>query len=309
VVIAIIGVLVSLLLPAVQSAREAARRLQCSNNLKQMSLACHTYNDAHGTLPPGVVTESQARGAVGNYRTGWTIEILPFIEQQNLYNRYLPDNGGAFDPDNQEVVQTFISAFTCPSDTTVADLRQPWQSGSLSDLQYAPGSYKGVAGIVASASSGVAWWDRATWDRLQETPDARGPLHAVDTKGRIKAESFARIVDGTTKTMLIGEYMTETSTDFRRPAWGLSHRNFNLSFFVVEGATRISDFEACSNALGGEGAIYTCKRAFGSFHAGGMINFARCDGGVTTIQPDIDGFVYEAMGTVAREEPPGGLQP
>ena len=79
VVIAIIGVLVALLLPAVQSAREAARRMSCSNNLKQLSLALHNYEDTHKTLPPAGIDSNQM---------SWTVLLLPYFEQQNLYDKF-----------------------------------------------------------------------------------------------------------------------------------------------------------------------------------------------------------------------------
>ena len=82
VVIAIIGVLIALLLPAVQAAREAARRAQCANNLKQIGLALHNYHDAHGVLPPGYVY--QPGYATGGF--GWASMILPYMEQTPLFN-------------------------------------------------------------------------------------------------------------------------------------------------------------------------------------------------------------------------------
>ncbi|TWU21356.1 DUF1559 domain-containing protein [Bythopirellula polymerisocia] len=313
VVIAIIGVLVALLLPAVQAAREAARRMQCVNNLKQIGLACHNYYDSHGSLPPGVLTKDTNRGDEGNSQTSWAVEILPYLEQKNIYDRYIPENGGPFDINNQDVLQTFVAAYICPSDMTAGELRETFTGGAGGGFKYAPGSYKGVAGIPGIVNGTIIWWDSGRWDTFTKGNafDLRGPLHAVDVDGKVKAETFARITDGTTNTMLAGEYMTLTSDgsnlDFRRPAWGISFRNFNLSLMSPDSALRIADYAACEKALGGAGAIFDCKRAFGSFHTGGGINFARCDGSVTSIQPDIDGFVYEAMGTVSREEPPGGF--
>jgi prepilin-type N-terminal cleavage/methylation domain-containing protein len=118
VVIAIIGVLVALLLPAVQAAREAARRIQCTNNLKQIGLAMNEYNDSVGTLPPGM----------NGWGWGtWQMYVLPYLEQQPLLNAYnqLGDGlnevtlNGMLDytgPANITVTMTRLNTFTCPSD-------------------------------------------------------------------------------------------------------------------------------------------------------------------------------------------------
>lgn len=108
VVIAIIGTLVALLLPAVQAAREASRRNQCSNNLKQLGLGFHNYESAMGGFPPRRWTRDDEG------KTGWGTFILPYIEQQALYDRY-NWHYDFYDPVNKEVVQTKLSTFICPS--------------------------------------------------------------------------------------------------------------------------------------------------------------------------------------------------
>lgn len=309
VVIAIIGILVALLLPAVQAAREAARRAQCFNNLKQLGLGCLGYESSHKKLPPGVVTVGNNHSQAGNWQTSWAIEILPFIEQQPLYDRYVPGNGGVADMANQPVVTTLLDVQICPSDNSAVGPIVPQYTG-LTGQQYAPSSYKGVAGIKREGT----WWDRPYWQDLQKVREERGPLHVVNPEGgSIKAEALAKITDGLSHTVLVGEYMIPREqndlTNVASPMWASSIVNHNLGHLYKEGAFRISDFQTCVKAIGGSGAQYDCKRAFGSFHAAGVINFVRCDGSVSSIDQDVDGLVFQAMGTVARAEPPDGFVP
>ena len=129
VVIAIIGVLVALLLPAVQAAREAARRTQCTNNLKQLALACHNFHDTYQHFPSGVRQPiwADANGGFGAGRDRWSYltVLLPYIEQQPLYDQLVPHIGTGTRPwTNFSVTQTRIDGFICPSDAgagSVAD--------------------------------------------------------------------------------------------------------------------------------------------------------------------------------------------
>src|SRR5688500_3602872 len=145
VVIAIIAVLIALLLPAVQSARDAARRSQCKNNLKQIGLALHSFHDVKKHFPPGNITD----GNLGQQNHGnWAIYILPFLEQEALYDQY-NDAGGlgyeySYTPDvynqnnaNRAACSKLVETYTCPSDPNKGprpDLRPESGPGSGSSF-------------------------------------------------------------------------------------------------------------------------------------------------------------------------------
>src|SRR5437667_4384454 len=109
VVIAIIAVLIGLLLPAVQKIREAANRLKCQNNLKQIGLGLHNYHDANGAFPPAGVALTQL---------GWHVYLLPFIEQDNLYKKFdltTPGSNYLLSPGRRELGQQRVAVYLCPS--------------------------------------------------------------------------------------------------------------------------------------------------------------------------------------------------
>ena len=116
VVIAIIAILIALLLPAVQQAREAARRTQCKNNLMQLAIAIQNYEMAFEVLPPGSVN---AQGPIRNeekgYHMSWMVQILPYIDMRNAY-RHIDFSRGVYDSKNKEVRDLSVPFFTCPSD-------------------------------------------------------------------------------------------------------------------------------------------------------------------------------------------------
>src|SRR5262245_26743889 len=135
VVIAIIGVLVALLLPAVQAAREAARRSSCSNNLVQISIAVHNYEMAHGVYPPGTI---DATGPIVNapsgYHHNWIVQILPYIEEQNAYNS-LDKKLSVYHAKNKPVADAMPRWLTCPSNGAAFRINVSSYAGSHHDQE------------------------------------------------------------------------------------------------------------------------------------------------------------------------------
>ena len=128
VVIAIIGILIALLLPAVQAAREAARRIQCTNNLAQLGLALQNYDGAHETLPPGVVNpDGPIRNTPQGYHMSWLVQLLPYVEEQVTF-KYVDFAVGAYHKNNEEVLRTEVATFACPSDPRRYSAAERWTS-------------------------------------------------------------------------------------------------------------------------------------------------------------------------------------
>lgn len=305
VVIAIIGVLVALLLPAVQAAREAARRMQCQNNLKQIALAMLNYEGTKGELPPGSVAVADDENR-WNVREGWGAAILPFIELQALADQF--DWTKSYKaPVNAQVAETFVNSYLCPTDTFIQELILPQGETDT----FAPSSYKAVSGIIdLTRSSGVpAYWDRRYAQNspapLNDYPLLRGPLTATGPNYLLRPTRNKEITDGTSQTALVGEYHTLTLADIRKSIWGSGWRYFSKGHLVRGSLFRIPDLERCISAAaqvyGSEGQFF-CFRSFASMHPGGVMNFALCDGSVATISEDVDDEVYLAYGTIA-----GGL--
>ncbi len=210
VVIAIIGILVALLLPAVQAAREAARRMQCSNNLKQLGLAFHNYHDNFKQFPMAWFIT----GTTPWNSKAWSVSLLPFIEQQNLHDQYdskvLASVGG-----NPAVIRTPLTVFICPSApggiqrTYTVDI----PAGLGGQIPGFPAiNIPGVAASDYTATTGV----RATISNLAYNGNGGGQRHGV-LYGHLNIPAFgaaglsykdsriADITDGTSNTFIIGE--------------------------------------------------------------------------------------------------------
>lgn len=206
VVIAIIGILVALLLPAVQAAREAARRMQCSNNCKQIGLALHNYHDAYKSFPMSwyIDIPGLSPGKTVFNAESWGVSILPFMEQQPLYDRY-DHNVMASDqtsPANVAVIQTKLAGYVCPSAPGGVDRTYTFDANSaglpFTATDLAPSDYmatSGVRGVFANlagipSNEGV----------LQNHGPTVAPINADNQSGR-----FRDITDGTANTFIVGE--------------------------------------------------------------------------------------------------------
>ena len=285
VVIAIIGVLVALLLPAVQAAREAARRLQCSNNLHQHGIALHNYHDAHRRFPAGIVDPSFLL---------WSGSLLPFLEQRNLFDgldfsRRWEEAGTG----NARACTTYLSVFRCPSSDA------PQHVGVQGIADRVPSGYLAVASGTSTRESGAA-------------PDHLG-LRRQD--GLIYINSWTRIAhvtDGTSHTLAVGEALFRPDIqgpDLSRVVQIVDHWYIGSDAFISYLGQ--PGFIEVSEALGSSGVglnnlkhdvfIDEKELAFTSLHHGGCL-FVFADAHVQFLPDGIDRSVFAALGTRAGGE-------
>jgi len=323
VVIAIISVLIALLLPAVQSVREAARRAQCVNNLKQIGLALHNYEESIGTFPPGYVSsinmkvvnpcdpvqETQNGVDLG---TGWAwgSMILPFLEQQPLYSS-INFNLSVFYKDNDTCSLTALSVYLCPSDdgpSVVPVFNYPPDPAN-------PGTY-----IVDTLSRGnyVGMWG------LGEICAQSGPTDAINNNGllpvilgqhagifyRNSATKVAAITDGLSNTIIVGE----RSHNLSYVTWVARSINGWLGkTSLVEGGTdqfNASPEECWTQVMGPVGledGLRTINNPeahvedYWSRHPGGA-NMLFADGSVHFLKSSINPITWRALATRAFGE-------
>jgi prepilin-type N-terminal cleavage/methylation domain-containing protein len=197
VVIAIIAILIALLLPAVQQAREAARRTQCKNNLKQIGLALHNYHDAHLCFPPGNIIDiagSSANGAGQNSNWGWSVHLLPYIDQANLFNQVQPGpltlQDAANNAATRPLLLTPLPAFICPSDPTEGINRnRPF---------LAKGSGGLCTGMVLSEDT---FFSKSNYMGCNGDRDSDGAF--ISGAGEVRR--IRDFLDGTSNTIIVGE--------------------------------------------------------------------------------------------------------
>lgn len=275
VVIAIIAILIALLLPAVQQAREAARRLSCKNNLKQLGLGLHNYQETHGCYPPGYVYKPGTGGNQSGF--GWVTMILPMIDQANLYNQFDLEEP-IFSPVNLVPRERQIPGLLCPSDPVSEN--GFIEMGSSAE-RYAMGCY------VASFGP----------PDLDATQEKRAGMFSRNSSTRPRD-----VIDGLSNTLCVGERQNGV---FRNGAAHGNHFEYETTW---AGAVR-----EITDATDDHGHMILFQtghvpnnpasddRDVSAPHVG-FAQFLLGDGSVRLIGSSIDFGLYSALGTIAGGE-------
>jgi prepilin-type N-terminal cleavage/methylation domain-containing protein/prepilin-type processing-associated H-X9-DG protein len=316
VVIAIIAVLIGLLLPAVQKVREAAARMQCMNNLKQIGLALHNYHNVYGVFPPGDFCAKNPPPQFGSYYNGhaWSALLLPYIEQDNIYKQIKWDEPGYCWQDwpkkgitstNFYLVCNVIKTYLCPSSNVAATWN--WDGGindgSPGSLQHY--GWNAMASLEYRAIRGS--------DRLGEIRSTQGTFYR-DSKTKL-----TDITDGTSNTMVIGEYSglvpgeklgpyggdaynqvqwDKGCVEDNHPDWDYLHLSIwyppNQAYFYYDASDPNTDSRAdpTNKAIP---IVNTIGRgSLKSNHTGGL-NILLGDGSVHFLSNSIDMVTYKAL--------------
>lgn len=296
VVIAIIGILIALLLPAVQAAREAARRMECSNHLKQIGLAMHNYHGTYSALPFGC-SWPPTTTTTGS----WAAFILPYLEQQTVYDLF-DFNLSLCDPANEQAVKTVIPAYICPSDPQageplIAGRTQPQHNPLNSMALWYPVSM-GPTFDSTSPSSGCVFCpepksaatDPDTYCCQGFNLGSSSPLgNFVGMFGRYqKSIRFAYVTDGLSNTIMVGETL---------PAHCIFNGAYHMNFPMSATHIPLNNMETDE----GQGGLWFRTCGFKSLHPGGA-NFLMGDGSVHFLSESIDYRLFNGLGTRAGGE-------
>ncbi|MEP3480899.1 MAG: DUF1559 domain-containing protein [Fuerstiella sp.] len=277
VVIAIIAILVSLLLPAVQQAREAARRTQCKNNLKQIGLALHNYHDIYNTFPIGAQNAATpASAALGNNEEmwGWSASILPQIEQKNLAEQLgISDNRLSdvlADANLRTLLQSPLAAFVCPSDPGSELMDGGQLNGGTGRNMTGNGGAPTAFRVAKSNYIGNCGYN----DVNRQNDNGKRGVFQVGDNYKIRD-----ITDGTSNTIAVGERTTFCASG----AW-CGNRNPN------GGGAQGADYTLGRTSIPinlKDNRNHWCTEGFDSAHTGGA-QFLLCDGSVHFLSENID---------------------
>lgn len=278
VVIAIIGVLIALLLPAVQQAREAARRMQCTNQLKQVTLALHNYTDTFLKLPSS---------GYDNLEHSIWVRLAPFMEQQAFYDRYNFNQTSSRSGGNLTLVKEVpMSGIRCPSGTV-----QFCMIGDASRATSYTTHYYGIQGPVGENATTGTQYKR--YENVSSTGFASQGLFTLASTAYRDAIGFSAIVDGMSNTLAFGEISWNDYTGYREYTlgiyWGSTSESSIMATKDVNWPINVGLHSTNSVYRG-----YNRTGAFGSHHPGGA-NFALADGAVRFLPDTINLDTYYAL--------------
>ncbi len=288
VVIAIIGILIALLIPAVQAAREAARRMQCSNNLKQLMLGFHGYHDVHGALPPEAWLNFRDNKSQG---LGIMVRVLPYLEKAGVFDRvdfenpYEEDEGLGTYQGNETLAKEQFGALHCPSCSELYSSMSQYNQ----ELHCFTSHYYGISGAVGTnAQTNRAYslvrTRTANGGDYGGGPNANNGIFFENT-----CISFAKIVDGLTHTFALGEIAHNEYRGYFAWVRGAYSNPMNHAIIYVSSKNVEWELNKIRNPEDPSAALYRQFYSTGSFsshHASG-VNFALCDGSVRFVHDNI----------------------
>lgn len=293
VVISIIGVLMALLMPAIGAAREASRRIQCRNNLKQIGIACHVYHTTHKMLPKGGAGIASLTNALAKARwqLSWGSAILPGLEQMALYDS-INQKEPYLHADNLVPGQTILPVYLCPTAPTGEKLK-PNGDTPTSATKYARTDYGGNWG-----ERGMRCYPSTNCqNNYSDLGDKSGFGRGVMLIGTEPAVRLAKILDGTSNTIMIGE-----APEGLHSIW-IGHKNvFDQSAPVNAMAGPSPQWQSCGPTFKSKGRGF-CDygQEFHSYHGDGA-QFVFADGSARWINQDIDIKTFSALLSRAGRE-------
>jgi hypothetical protein len=266
--------------------------MRCTNNLKQIAIGAHNFHDVNGNFPNG----SKLTEIPQAYYSNWAIQILPFIEQQNLFSRY-DDTVVNTHANNKAVRETYVDTYSCPSELKPKQILTPESAGPNGNAPYMQGSYRGMSGVSATGFDQWAGFPDEVKVNMQRGPGLRGMFHNDWQGGPTKPERVATITDGTSNTLFVGERSTRTR-QVRGTFWANSFNLYALSGAYSQSATLMPDYDACGRIASD---IAQCKYGWGSFHPN-LLHFAYGDGSVRPVMTNIDMRVFTFLATIGNGE-------